>query len=115
MDTTEVAGAQTPVSIGCSRVRPALNTRAHIPFASNDVEGCIPARFERQVQVYPARVAVQTGRHTLTYETLNQAANRVARTILANVEGGVGRVGLLLAYDAELIIGLLASLKAGKA
>jgi amino acid adenylation domain-containing protein len=112
---TEVAGAQTPVSIGCSRVRPALNTRAHIPFASDDVEGCIPACFERQVQVYPAHVAVQTGRHTLTYETLNQAANRVARTVLANVEGGVGRVGLLLAYDAELIIGLLASLKAGKA
>ena len=57
------------------RVRP---TNAFVVFGAEDVEGSVPARFERQVRIHAGRVAVKTGACALTYDELNRAANRIA-------------------------------------
>ena len=54
-----------------------------VEFGKEEIEQSIPERFEKIVAKYPERIAVKTGRSTLTYEALNKAANRVARAILA--------------------------------
>jgi amino acid adenylation domain-containing protein len=98
----------------------ALRTLRHpapplyVPFSAEDVESSLPARFERQAELHSQRVAVQTQRQTLTYSALNQAANRVAHSVVKRVGVGHGRVGLLFDYDTQLIVGLLGTLKAGK-
>jgi non-ribosomal peptide synthetase component F len=50
-----------------------------------DIETSIPARFEKIVRLYPGRLAIKDGHRTLTYQDLNQLANRVARAILWSV------------------------------
>ena len=56
-------------------------TGTFIEFESNEIEQSIPDRFEQQVRRYPHRLAVKTTNHKLTYEELDQAANRVARDL----------------------------------
>ena len=89
-------------------------TGTFIPFPRAALEQSIPARFAQQVSQDPRRVAVHTQRDTLTYEALNQAANRVAHTILAQRGTPSEPVGLLLEKGAQLIIATLGVLKAGK-
>ena len=52
-------------------------------FEKEETEQSIAERFEKQVRKYPERLACKTANHTLTYEALNRAANRVAHSILA--------------------------------
>src|SRR5688500_1793087 len=54
-----------------------------VEFPKEDVETSIPARFEKIVRMYPARIAVKMSSRALTYYALNQAANRIAHAILA--------------------------------
>ncbi len=72
-------------------------------------------RFEHQASVRPRATAVECDGVWLTYRELNQEANRLARRI---VEEGVGE-GELVLVDVErscdLIVSLLAVLKAGGA
>jgi hypothetical protein len=42
-------------------------------------EQSIPERFESIARLYPARLAVKTGKHAFTYDELNKTANRIAR------------------------------------
>jgi len=77
-------------------------------------EESIPTRFEQQVRQHGQRLAIKTRRHTLSYDALNQAANRLAHTILAQRGPGAEPVALLFDHDAPLIVAMLAVLKAGK-
>jgi len=52
-------------------------------FGQAEIEQSIPERFEKMVGRYPERIAVKIPNHSLTYDELNKAANRVARSILA--------------------------------
>jgi amino acid adenylation domain-containing protein len=72
------------------------------------------AGFEAQVSVAPERVAVATPDLALTYAALDRAANRVAHALLQETAAGE-RVALLLDHDADMLVGLLGVLKAGKA
>ncbi|HLF04850.1 MAG TPA: hypothetical protein VI855_06510, partial [Dehalococcoidia bacterium] len=58
-------------------------TGAFIEFREEETEQSIPDRFEQQVCRHPHRLAVKTRSHELTYDALNQLANRVAQAILA--------------------------------
>ena len=72
-------------------------------------------KFEQQVRRTPHAVAVANGAQTLTYEELNRRANQLAQHLKHR---GVGRdecVALFLEPDTEMVIGLLAILKAGAA
>src|SRR5207302_4382443 len=51
-------------------------------FKHEAIEQSIPERFEKIVRRYPARLAVKMGDRALTYDELNQAANRIERGIL---------------------------------
>ena len=54
-----------------------------VEFRREDTEQSVPERFEQQASRFPDRIAVKTPDQLLTYHTLNQPANRIARAILA--------------------------------
>ena len=60
------------------------------------------------------RLAVKTQYHELTYNMLNQAANRIARAILSQRGEGNEPIALLLEKGASLIAAIIGVLKAGK-
>ncbi|MGH3873022.1 MAG: amino acid adenylation domain-containing protein [Pseudonocardiaceae bacterium] len=83
------------------------NTVAPVP------GGSLPALFEAWVQATPEGVAVVCGETTLTFAQLNARANRLAHRLVA---GGVGResaVGVLLERSMDVVVTVLAVLKAG--
>ncbi|MDN0201309.1 condensation domain-containing protein, partial [Streptomyces sp. S.PNR 29] len=75
----------------------------------------LPELFEAQVAATPEAEALVFGDTTMTYAELNARANRLARLL---IEGGAGPehvVGLALPRSAELVVAVLAVLKAGAA
>jgi natural product biosynthesis luciferase-like monooxygenase protein len=78
-------------------------------------EETIHAAIAAQVRRTPSRAAVVAGRTTLSYAALDARANRLARLLARR---GVRRgdlVGVLADRDADLVVALLAILKAGAA
>ncbi len=74
---------------------------------------CVHRIFEQQATKSPDRVALVSGNLMLTYEQLNQRANKVAHQLLAL---GVERetlVGISISRSTEQIINILGILKAG--
>ena len=78
-------------------------------------EQSIPAVFEAQVTHTPQAVAVTFGDQHLTYQELNQRANRLAHHLqqLGMVQESF--VGVYMARSLEMVVGLLGILKAGGA
>ncbi|WP_425557892.1 amino acid adenylation domain-containing protein, partial [Kitasatospora cystarginea] len=75
----------------------------------------ITALFEQRVRVNPAAVAVVSDEVTLTYGELNTRANRLAHALIARGVGPEQLVALALPRSAELVVAVLAVLKAGAA
>ena len=75
-------------------------------------ELCIHQLFEQQVRRTPEAVALLFEEQTLTYAELDQRANRLAHWLLASYPG-VSHVAIGMERSAELVIALLAILKAG--
>ncbi|MFI1735533.1 amino acid adenylation domain-containing protein [Streptomyces acidicola] len=71
--------------------------------------------FERQAAQRADEIAVVHGGTTLTYGELNARANRLARYLVARGVGPESLVGVCLERSAELVVALLAVLKAGGA
>ena len=71
--------------------------------------------FERQVQRSPEAIAVVFEDRTLTYEELNQRANRLSRRLRKLAVGPDCIVGILANRSFEMLVGILATLKAGGA
>jgi len=76
--------------------------------------------FEEQVEKFPGRNAVITDKIRLTYRELNRYSNRLANTIIG-IDQGSGKeiinrqnTALLFEHSADMIIGVLGALKAGK-
>ncbi|MFF1950963.1 non-ribosomal peptide synthase/polyketide synthase, partial [Kitasatospora herbaricolor] len=78
-------------------------------------ESGLTALFERQVRADPAAVALTAGEVTLTYGELNARANRLAHALIARGVGPEELVALALPRSAELVVAVLAVLKAGAA
>lgn len=73
----------------------------------------IVEQFEQQAALHPKSVAVSyNGRH-LTYEQLNQKANRFARHLIAKGAKAETFVPLLFPRSLDMIVGILAVLKTG--
>ncbi|MFC9773776.1 amino acid adenylation domain-containing protein [Paenibacillus chitinolyticus] len=70
---------------------------------------------EEQAAEDPDRIAVVFGANRLTYGELDERANRLARTLRAKGARTDGVVAILTERSAEMMIGLLAILKAGSA
>jgi amino acid adenylation domain-containing protein len=99
-------------------VRPAIRrvqlTNDFTPFPIEEVGQSTATRFEKIVQQYPDRLAVKMGDRSLTYDQLNQTANRIAHTILEKRGTGSEPIALLFDHGIDVIAAILAVLKAGK-
>ncbi|WP_435813277.1 amino acid adenylation domain-containing protein [Streptomyces virginiae] len=75
----------------------------------------VPALFEERAAAAPDDIAVASGSRTLTYRELDTRANRLAHVLAARGVGQESVVGVALPRSPELIVALLAVLKAGGA
>jgi tyrocidine synthetase-3 len=75
----------------------------------------IPQLFEQQVEGVPHSVAVICGNKYITYNELNQRANRLARVLSLRGAKPETIVGIMLERSIELIVGILGILKTGSA
>src|SRR5262245_12100851 len=89
-------------------------TGRFVPFESAAIMRSISERFEQMVALHSDRIAVSTTGQVLTYDELNQRANRVARAILARRGEANEPIALLIEDRACMIAAILGVLKAGK-
>ena len=68
---------------------------------------------ERQVEARPDAVALIFGDSELSYAELNRRANRLAHRLIALGVGPEAKVGIAVERSIDMIVGLLAILKAG--
>ncbi|MFJ2746370.1 condensation domain-containing protein, partial [Streptomyces sp. NPDC087440] len=83
--------------------------RVEVPWVS------LPVAFEEQVARTPEATAVLFEDVDLTYAELNARANRLARVLIGRGVGPEGMVALVLPRSLELLVAMLAVLKAGAA
>jgi amino acid adenylation domain-containing protein len=74
---------------------------------------CVHELFEAQVRERPGAVALAWGDVELTYRALDARANQLANHLARLGVGPDARVGVLLERSAELVVSILAVLKAG--
>ena len=84
------------------------------PIAAGGMAEDLQAGFEAQVRRRPAATALVADR-VLTFEELEREANRLAHRLVGHGIGGGSVVALALPPSADLVIALLAVLKAGAA
>ncbi|HVG45039.1 MAG TPA: AMP-binding protein, partial [Longimicrobium sp.] len=109
------AAPDTPVSrlpLVSSDEREALLAAARATQAFPVAER-IHARFERRAAERPEAPALTFDGDTLSYGELNARANRLAHRLTALGVGPETRVGVCLERSAELVVAILAVLKAG--
>jgi amino acid adenylation domain-containing protein len=75
--------------------------------------GVLHRLFEAQAARTPDRLAVSLGAGALTYRQLDERANRLARHLLGNGVRPGELVGLCCGRSLELVVAILATLKAG--
>ena len=80
-----------------------------------DLNVCLAALIEAQVERSPEAVAVAFAGETLTYRELDEQANRLAHHLQAQGVGPEALVGVFAQRSLALVTGLLAVLKAGGA
>ncbi|HJP77564.1 MAG TPA: AMP-binding protein, partial [Pseudonocardiaceae bacterium] len=73
----------------------------------------IPERFAEQVARTPDAVAVSAGAATLTYRELDERANRLAHRLIGLGVRQDDRVAVLLERSIDLVVAILATVKAG--
>ncbi|UED72997.1 non-ribosomal peptide synthetase [Brevibacillus sp. DP1.3A] len=71
--------------------------------------------FEKQVAKTPESIAVMFEDKRLTYQELNERANRLARTLREEGVGPDQPIGILVQRSLEMMVGIYAILKAGGA
>ena len=76
---------------------------------------CFHEAFEQQVRRSPAATAIRDSDRQLTYEALNQQANRLAAHLRQQGIEPEQRVGICLRRSVDLMVALLGVLKAGGA
>ncbi|MEV6042385.1 amino acid adenylation domain-containing protein, partial [Streptomyces xanthochromogenes] len=78
-------------------------------------EATLTTLFEAQADKTPDAAAVTCGEASLTYRDLNDRANRLAHRLVARGMGPEHVVALALPRSADLVVAILATLKAGAA
>ncbi|MGC2172945.1 MAG: amino acid adenylation domain-containing protein [Candidatus Sulfotelmatobacter sp.] len=76
---------------------------------------CIQDLFAAQCERTPNAVAILSGERCLTYRELDERSNRLAHYIQEMAGGSKAPVGLCVERSIEMVVGLLAILKAGEA
>ena len=89
-------------------------SRGDAPLATQQ-ELILPEMFEQQVMRTPEATALVCGNEQLSYAELDGRANRLARHLIAQGVGPEQIVAILLDRSIEMVVSLLAVLKAGAA
>jgi len=84
-------------------------------FHRDEIEGTLPARFAAQVNRHRTRIALSDGRATLSYDALAVSAGRIAAAIGKAAGPGKEPVALLLEHGNSAMLGIFATLLAGRA
>jgi len=84
-------------------------------FPKEAIEQSVPARFEEQVRRHPRRLAVAAGAMAVSYEELDERANRIAGALLDRAGEAEEPIALLLETGIGFVAAMLGALKAGKA
>jgi len=95
---------------GAERARVVEGGRARAEFPA---DRCIQERFEARAAERPDAPALTFAGATLTYREVNERANRLAHRLRALGMRPETRVGIALERSAELVVAILAVLKAG--
>ena len=85
-----------------------------VEFLSEDVEQSVPARFETIARQYANRIAIQSNNQEITYVELNEAANRLARSILSKQSRLSAPIAVLVDKGLSSVTAILAALKTGR-
>lgn len=110
-DTPDAAG------YGIARVLrhyPKTPPSGYVPFPREAIEGSLTERFEAQVELNPAQVALRTPSGQWSYAELNASANRVAHGILSSNCSDRTPVAVLMDQEGPAIPSLLGVLKTGR-
>ncbi|MEU0391171.1 AMP-binding protein, partial [Streptomyces chartreusis] len=112
-----VAGPEARIG-GVDVLEPAERERLLVEY--NDTtrpvpDGTLPQLFEAQVARTPDAVAVAYGDTSVSYGELNARANRLARVLVKRGVGPERLVGLALPRSVDMVVAVLAVLKAGGA
>jgi amino acid adenylation domain-containing protein/thioester reductase-like protein len=75
----------------------------------------LPVLLQACARAYPGAVALLAGNRTYTYAELNSRANRLARSLVSHGIGPEDFVAVALPRTGEMVVALLAILKAGAA
>ncbi|MFD7383491.1 amino acid adenylation domain-containing protein [Streptomyces anulatus] len=86
-----------------------------VPVAAADPAATLPELFERVAADRPDRTAVVLDGTRHTYREINARANRLARLLTARGAGPEQFVALALPRSVDMVVALLATLKAGAA
>ena len=86
-----------------------------IPQASGEKMACIHEQFEAQAALTPQATALSGRGWSVSYQELNERANRLAHHLRSLGVGPETLVGLLLPRSRDAVIGILAILKSGGA
>ncbi|KAA3617203.1 MAG: amino acid adenylation domain-containing protein [Calditrichaeota bacterium] len=78
-------------------------------------EFCVHQKFEQHVQINPDAAAVVFGEKQLSYKELSDQADLLAAWLLDNGIQPDDRVGICMDRSFEMVIGIIAALKAGAA
>ena len=73
----------------------------------------LPELFERQVRAVPGNTAVICDADRLTYDELNQRANRLARLLVSSGAGPERLIALVLPRSLNMLVAIMAVSKAG--
>ena len=100
-------------------IKPQNDPRRHLRSGAEPVDWqapreSIPERIEAIAQSIPNQLAVRDAEGALSYAELDQAANRVANTILDRQPAAQEVIALLMGVDAPAITAALGVLKAGQ-
>lgn len=105
---------RTPVAASSSEINVQLSPASgFIPFGRENLRESIAALFKRQVERTPHSLALTDSEVCLTYQELNQAADRVMQAVLACDLQPAAPVALLFSHKASMIIAMLGVIKAG--
>jgi amino acid adenylation domain-containing protein len=96
----------TNLPIAVRRTHDIDSSAAKVEFKDEALEETIPGRFEQYVRRYPDWIAFKTRRKTLSWDALNRAANRVARTVLGTFQNRERPIALLVDQESSIVAGM---------
>ncbi|MCQ9424676.1 amino acid adenylation domain-containing protein [Pseudomonas sp. LJDD11] len=93
-------------------------TLPELAFAAETAElagQCIHQLIEQSAAAQPQRIAAVSGEQQIDYQSLNERANAVAQVLLEHGVQTDQRVGVIADRSTDMLVGILAVLKAGAA